>query len=126
MQGKLVPRLLWYGQIIENIADALATEYSGESLDMDGVLTEERALAALQALNELHSLGVLHGDVALRNFVVLNDVVKIIDFGFARFRENVKQWNQAVQNKRKQLREALGLFEKATPKMMNVSLPIAA
>jgi tRNA A-37 threonylcarbamoyl transferase component Bud32 len=30
---------------------------------------------------------VLHGDVELRNFVVLGDDVKVIDFGFATLRE---------------------------------------
>ena len=125
VQGVLVPRLLWYGEIVEGLADALVTEYSGESLDDNSVLTEERALAAIRTLNGLHSQGVLHGDVALRNFVVLNDTVKAIDFGFARFRENVLHWTRATQKEHDKLLQALGSFAKSAPKVAEMSLPVA-
>jgi len=39
---------------------------------------------AHEALQSVHNMGILHGDVALRNFVVDNECqVKVIDFGRA-------------------------------------------
>jgi len=40
---------------------------------------------------------VLHGDLELRNFVVLGDDVKVIDFGFATLREDYAEADWATE-----------------------------
>lgn len=94
--GRVAPRLLEEGEVdgrcciaIEHIAgvDAAAamqehrTHHSAER--RAAALTLARAVA--HAYAELHSLGVLHGDVHPRNILVLRGGgVRLIDFGFAR------------------------------------------
>jgi len=109
LQGCVVPRLLWYGEIIAGMADALATEYAGEALTAHN-LSLGRAQGAAKALEAIHSNGVLHGDIALRNFCAKGDVVMIIDFGFAKFKEDFSdddEWQVRVEKERHQLRKEL-------------------
>ena len=109
LQGKVVPRLLWYGEIVEGMADALATEYAGEPLSKVPQVTPAMAQNALRALDALHAHGVLHGDLELRNFVVLGDDVKVIDFGFATLRDDYAEaeWEAKTAAERATLVEEL-------------------
>ena len=69
-QGRLVPRFLYHGSDFNHIWATAVTTYEGESLaalQKRDRLTAEMHLQARSSLVELHSLGVLHGDVALRN-----------------------------------------------------------
>jgi len=72
----VLPRLLWQGEFVDGIADALITEYAGEPLALTN-LNEARTHGALQALEAIHLRGVLHGAIALSNFVAVGDTVKV-------------------------------------------------
>jgi len=104
VQGEFVPKLLWYGAIVEGMADALATEYVGNA--------RPGRRGALRALRAAHRCGVLHGDVAVRNFVrrASDGRVFLIDFGFARFRDELGdvEFRSRAAEERRQLR---GLFK---------------
>jgi len=109
LQGKTIPTLLWYGELISGMADALVTEYSGERLPE--LRSPEQIENALTALHSLHENGVLHGDVALRNFVCKKNNVRILDFGFSMFREELSDtdWKEGVKKENASLRKAFGI-----------------
>jgi hypothetical protein len=112
LQGKTIPRLLWYGDLVERMADALVTEYSGEAFPHNP--SAAQAQAAIAALHSLHDHGVSHGDVALKNFVCKrdSDQVMVLDFGFSDFREEFEEsrWQKKVATEKQALREQLGLL----------------
>ena len=114
LQGTIIPKLLWYGEIVEGMADALATEYIGPALTADN-LTPVLAKSALHALETLHKHDVLHGDVVLRNFCIRGSDVMIIDFGFAKFRQDLPDvvWSSKVTKERELLLKELGFFGQA-------------
>jgi len=71
-QGRLVPRFIYHGCDLNQIWVTAVTTNEGESLAAllkGGLLTTEIQAAARASLIELHSLGVIHGDVALRNAI---------------------------------------------------------
>jgi len=111
LQGIVIPKLLWYGEIVEGMADALATEYIGPTLSPDN-LTPVLARAAVRALDTLHENGVLHGDVALKNFCARGSEVMIIDFGFAEYRQDISktQWSSKVAKEKEELSKELSHF----------------
>jgi len=111
LQGKTIPILLWHGTLVEDMADALATEYCGSQLPEQ--LSEEQKVSAMQALDSLHDNGVLHGDVAARNFVLKDNQIRILDFGFAKFRDSLSEaeWLERVHKEKAQLRKELGIEE---------------
>ena len=64
----------------------------------------------MKALDSLHENGVLHGDVALRNFVCEGDKVMILDFGFSKFHEHFDDeadWANEVQEEKRILTKLL-------------------
>jgi len=113
LQGKTIPVLLWHGTLVEGMADALATEYCGTELP--NPLSEEQKWSAMHALESLHEHGVLHGDVASRNFVCKDKEIRLLDFGFSKFRENVTEaeWLEGVNDEKMLLRKELGIHEEA-------------
>lgn len=110
-QGSLIPRLLWYGEIIEAQADAVVTEYCGRALDSDiKDITLTEAKMAQKALFKLHECGVLHGDIREQNYVVSEDgsCVRIIDFGWSKTRmdfDSDESWNENVKMERRRIQE---------------------
>ncbi|KAG2489304.1 hypothetical protein HYH03_012136 [Edaphochlamys debaryana] len=73
LQGVYVPHLLGYG-FCDGWQYFLATSLEGPNLDSEeGWTVDEEATcaAAFTALDAVHRCGVLHGDVALRNFVLV-------------------------------------------------------
>ena len=111
LQGKTIPVLLWHGTLVEGMVDALATQYCGSPLP--GKLSEEQKTSAMQALDSLHENGVLHGDVARRNFVCNDDQIRLLDFGFARFRHRMTEaaWLEGVKKEKLLLGKELGTHE---------------
>ena len=76
--------------------------------------SKELITNALKALDSLHDHGVLHGDVALRNFVCKDDeTVFIIDFGFSRLQEDLdeSEWMERTMKEKRLLRKELGVDE---------------
>ena len=68
---ELVPELVYVGNDFGPLW-VTTTTYEGESLQAvadRGALTEETRTKAVEALRQLHALGVVHGDPALRNAV---------------------------------------------------------
>jgi len=80
IQNVFVPTLLHTGWVFGFFG--ILTNDCGESFDSLGVknLSLDMKVAALKALAAIHSYGILHGDIALRNLVSLNEQVFIIDF----------------------------------------------
>ena len=66
--GVVVPHMLWFGSIVDDMADALATEYVGGP--MSRTVTPSLVESAIQALKAIHARGVLHGDAEVKNFCV--------------------------------------------------------
>ena len=95
LDGRIGPRLLDQGELsgrrylmIEFIpgvdADATVQEYRELPATTRRRLLLDLARAVCTAYAELHTTGVLHGDVHPRNVLVLRDGgVRLIDFGFA-------------------------------------------
>ena len=85
--GIVTPTLVFQGKVSKNRFAVIATD-EGESLQTkEGharCIGNEASIYehAHNALNQIHSLGILHGDVALRNIVIGPDnSIKLIDFG---------------------------------------------
>jgi len=94
LQGAVIPRLLWYGAITPGVADALITEYGGVVLTEAITLSsaEDLKQQARRALSLLHDNGVLHRDIRVEN-ILFDQVlrkVRFIDFGFAVFKDEIK------------------------------------
>jgi len=45
-----------------------------------------------ECINKLHSLGIVHRDIKLENIMLMNGHTKIIDFGFARSKDDSAEW----------------------------------
>jgi tRNA A-37 threonylcarbamoyl transferase component Bud32 len=92
VQGRLVPEFLYHGSDFNFMWATAVTTYEGKSLDdvaeEGGFLNEEVKAKALAGLRELHALGVVHGDLALRNAVwrERDGAVLWLDFEMARVR----------------------------------------
>jgi len=91
LQGKCIPEFLGVGSHPwSSILYTLSTSYEGVPIcDVeDGLFPEEEA-SALDALKELHMLGVLHGDIRADNILVKREdpskpgKVCLIDFAFS-------------------------------------------
>ena len=84
--GKTVPSLVFEGEL-EDGTFAVITTDEGESIANVEVKKANRKSVrkhAHAALKAVHSNGILHGDVALRNLVIDDNCnVKVIDFGRA-------------------------------------------
>lgn len=95
LDGRVGPRLLDEGQldgryylVIELLQGIEATTALREQREQFGDSWQRGSLdiarSVCDAYEELHSLGVIHGDVHPRNVLVLRDgSVRLIDFGFA-------------------------------------------
>ena len=94
LQGAVIPRLLWYGAITPGVADALITEYGGVVLTEAITLSsaEDLKQQARRALSLLHDHGVLHSDIRVENILFDQVLRKVtfIDFGFAVFKDEIK------------------------------------
>ena len=83
--GDLVPRLEYFGHDLAMLW-VTVTSYEGVSLSKlakeRGGLTRSVKSKARNALIRLHGLGLIHGDVALRNFLLKDhdDRVLLVDF----------------------------------------------
>ncbi|CAK9034978.1 Uncharacterized protein SCF082_LOCUS21097 [Durusdinium trenchii] len=87
LEGSAVPELYHAGLYFQE--ELIVTKYSGENMSQcfhGEQIPDWAAQGAVDALAEVHRAGVLHGDIALRNFVAdtTTKQVRIIDFGFAR------------------------------------------
>jgi hypothetical protein len=124
--SKFIPEFLWYGELVPGLADCLVTEYAGMSMAQLAKaerLTVEHGAGAEQALTALHNAGILHGDIELRNFCVdeRTGIVRMIDFGFAQFRDgnpnnnnieadeiyNAEEWENSCKWEHQQLKRVL-------------------
>jgi tRNA A-37 threonylcarbamoyl transferase component Bud32 len=105
LQGVTIPRLLWYGDVCAGLGMVLITEFAGTPLPEHP--TPAQCEAAIRALKSLHRNGILHGDVAKRNFVCQDNVVYILDFGFSKVRQRGIEWLQKVKEEIVTLRKEL-------------------
>jgi tRNA A-37 threonylcarbamoyl transferase component Bud32 len=81
----------------------LATSWEGE-LFVSGSVSNEAKEAAREGLKQIHSCGVLHGDLEARNLVVWNNRITFIDFGNARCQEECdNQWQSLCEKEEKRL-----------------------
>ena len=81
--GEVVPRLFWYGACQQTSREILAIEYlPGEPLNV-ATADDKVKVATIKALNRIHELGVLHGDLRESNILVVGSKPFFIDFGFS-------------------------------------------
>jgi len=109
-QGVILPLLLWYGEIVPGVADALVTEFSGTNLSDFEYFTDDIKTQCTEILSTLHNNQIVHGDIRLENFLIdQNGKVKIIDFGFSRFKEEIfeEEWQRLVLQEQQDLEESL-------------------
>jgi hypothetical protein len=89
LQGVLIPNFLgtgWLGDVLYGFV----TSYEGESL-RGKLPTDSDIQEVKHILEELHKLGVAHGDIRLPNIVKNGDgKVKLIDFGLAKLSSSVQ------------------------------------
>ena len=87
LQGAYIPKLhkvrfaplsLWQCIVVEDCGHRFTSFTSAK-------ITLQHAKDMFECLNKLHESNVLHGDVALRNFVTVDSNVRIIDFARAQF-----------------------------------------
>ena len=94
IQGKCIPKLFYAGEMTAGWVDGIATSFEGHDLDEKDVVIDQSFINnALGVLDQIHSLGVVHGDIALRNILKREEDGKpfIIDFGFARTSEEIME-----------------------------------
>jgi hypothetical protein len=116
LQGSVVPKFLYAGAltdpkhfIIPELAHVygLATSWEGEMF-VSGSVSNEAKEAAREGLKQIHSCGVLHGDLEARNLVVRNNRITFIDFGNARCQEEcLNQWQSLCEKEDKRLESLL-------------------
>ena len=114
LQGKTVPRMFFYNEVVNGI-EVLITEYCGESLanwEKERKLSIIHKSNAIAALDSIHDAGILHGDVALKNFVCKKGTNKVfvIDFGFSSKKEDYEseeKWKKLILEEKNELREIL-------------------
>ena len=120
VQGILVPRFLYHGSDFNHIWATAVTSYEGESLSklirQNKPITEDMRAAAIESLRKLHELGVLHGDIELRNVVWRDGRVVWVDFEMASLRNDMPDFDVLAKEEMEELSE---LLEK-------VPLPIAS
>ncbi|RGB22811.1 hypothetical protein C1646_598826, partial [Rhizophagus diaphanus] len=89
IQGICIPRLLKFGILHEAFAFTLTSLAEETFATMGDNITRKQKQLAIKGLQELHSKGVMHGDIRLENIVVKrkNDgstsCVWWIDFGWS-------------------------------------------
>lgn len=120
LQGITIPRLMWYGELVEGAADAIATEYCGKSLEGEEFesvsLSDAQKTGVWRALKSLHDHGVLHGDAELKNFVWDGKRVHVLDFGFAQFEEEYgeAEWKRRLSEESEAVRRMLRWTEEVS------------
>lgn len=102
LQGDYIPKMYYAGIMREGSHDCVVTSYEGDSLDnIDNIdeIDESFVQDALEALDRIHSLDVLHGDIALRNILRRKKDGKpiIIDFGFSSYHGDVDDKSEFIQ-----------------------------
>lgn len=108
LQSRVIPKMFYAGIMLDGWTDCVATSYEGVSLsDYDGKIDKTFISKAMKGLDEIHELGVLHGDVALRNILIRqNDGSPIwIDFGYSKF-------DPTKEEKQKERKEAFAELSK--------------
>ena len=97
----MIPRFLLLGDAAGGLVTLFATECAGEPLPES--LSEDMASQTRAVLKAVHDKGVAHGDVELRNFVYDEGRVFILDFGWCKFKSEVKDWDALVEKERTEL-----------------------
>jgi len=129
-QGRLAPRFLFHGSDFNQIWATAVTTYEGESLSnilkRTGSLTAEMRNGALASLRELHSIGVLHGDIALRNAVWREEDRRVVwvDFEFSQLRTEVDGTECFDSRANEEVHELDMLFAEASRLPENETQPL--
>ncbi|CAI2186387.1 9848_t:CDS:2 [Funneliformis geosporum] len=101
IQGIHIPRLLKFGVLCEAFVFIL-TSLAEETFATIGDITRKEKELAIKGLQELHSKGVMHGDVRLENIMVKRrnkgstSCVWWIDFGWSKMTDNLKELDKEL------------------------------
>lgn len=110
--GVFVPPLVGYGTTANGRIVFIATELIDGSPLGPGTVTEEVAIAALQALSAVHAGKMLHGDVEARNIMVVRGAqpsVRLVDFGFAQPMRSRNWRNAELRHLQRLLQDMIGV-----------------
>ena len=69
--------------IMDRLVGMSLGEYLSPQHKVNEDMKKEILRKAYEALENLHSIGMIHGDPHLENFIVVNDKINLIDFGDA-------------------------------------------
>jgi len=115
LQGRYIPKLLFRGELVEDLAYAIGTEYSGDSLleEDDSYLTVNQAKGMMEALSALHEHGIVHGDIRIENFLCNKEEIKIIDFGFSKFKQDCEEdFEELIKKEMEKLKKLIKDYSK--------------
>lgn len=102
IQGIYIPRLLKFGVLYEAFVFILTSLAEETFAKMGDNITREEKQLAIKGLQELHSKGVMHGDIRLENIMVkrMNEdstsCVWWIDFGWSKMTDNVQDLDKEL------------------------------
>lgn len=68
----------------------------------------EQSAALRNALREMHELGVVHTDIKPDNLLLGRDRAVLLDFGYAKRREDVSEFEKEAKDESRRLDEILG------------------
>ncbi|KAK0219763.1 hypothetical protein EDD85DRAFT_339827 [Armillaria nabsnona] len=71
----------WFGLLLENVGDSLDEVYGPDWSDVKSSVSTTEWQRLIDSVIELHSLGVLHGDLEPRNVALTAEGFKFFDFG---------------------------------------------
>jgi hypothetical protein len=97
LQGRVIPSFRYCG-LVEGILLVVGLDYSGKPPSR---LNQNQKAALVHGLSEIHSYGILHGDIRLENIVVDSDGHPfIIDFALSSFESNPEKLNEELDQLR--------------------------
>ncbi len=95
------PKLAYAGFLFDQAYYGICTSFIEGSCYSSSIKSnniEKIIKSCVEALEQLHDYGVVHGDIRLSNFIIDEDSAKIIDFGFSKvFNRNNKSFREKAK-----------------------------
>lgn len=97
LQGRIIPTFRYCG-LVEDVLFVLGVDYAGK---VPSRLNQNQKEALVQGLSEIHSYGILHGDIRLENIVVDSEGNPfIIDFALSTYESDPEKLSEELDSLR--------------------------